>query len=165
MRHPEHLLQTAVGKFVRTAVTMPHRFACFDRSENKGRRHLWESHRHIKKGEPDTELLVQGFPAIRVELKAPGNTPDDNQKEQGRQIIAAGHLWGWCSSVRGYGYVLEDHGVPLARNWEIQAAHHDALIAAAMAKQPAPKKASKPRARKPSPGQVKRAEAARGNFW
>ena len=163
--HPEHRLQTAVGKFVRGAVIVPHRFACFDRTENDpgGKRHMWEAARFIKAGEPDTELLVKGFPAIRIELKAKGGKePTEAQKEQGRQITAAGHLWDWADSVAEYGECLVTFGVPLAPNWHIQAEHQDALILSGELKRKLPKKPGKPRAAKPSGAYIKRMNAIRG---
>lgn len=157
---PEAILQTNVGKFVRSAVTVPHRFACFDRSANDatGRRHLWEKNRHIRKGEPDTELLVPSIPAIRVELKAGSNKPTDDQWEQGRQIQAAGHHWGWTNSVEGYGELLEGWGVPLAVNWRFQAQHYDGLIASKAAKEPLPKRKAPPR-QQPAAARVRRVQA------
>lgn len=148
MNRPEHRLQTAVGKFVRSAVTAPHFFECYDRSANDadGRRHMWEAARHIKSGTPDTSLIVDGR-VYRVELKAPGGKPTDRQWERIFEIQQAGAWAGWCCSVEAYGELLEAWGVPLAPNWRLQAQHHDAVVDARAAKKPLTKK----RAREPKP--------------
>lgn len=155
---PEHLLQTHVGKFVRSAVTVPHFFECYDRSrDHSGTQHLWEANRHIKAGTPDTALVVDGR-VYRVELKAPGNKPTEKQLERIEELKAAGACAGWAITVEGYAVMIFMWGIPLAPNWRIQAQHHDALIASRLAKAPTPKKASKPRAAKPTASRVRRVQ-------
>lgn len=166
MAGPEHRLQLRVKKFVASAVTAPHRFASHDRGQNSyGKagigRHFWESQRGVKSGEPDTSLTVGGR-TIHVELKAPGGKLSDNQAREGAAIQAAGGIWAWTDSVTGYGEILSANEVPLAVNWRIQGSHHDAMLAAAAAKVPAPKKASKPRAVKPTPARIRKMETVRG---
>ncbi|NBV20342.1 VRR-NUC domain-containing protein [Janthinobacterium sp.] len=163
MSGPEHRLQLRVMKFVASAVTAPHRFASHDRGQNNyGKsgvgRHFWERQRGVKAGEPDTSLTVGGK-TIHVELKAPGGKLSDAQKKEGAAIQAAGGIWAWTTSVMGYGEILSANAVPMAANWPIQAAHHDAMLEAAKAKVPAPKKARKPRAAKPSASRIARAVA------
>lgn len=155
---PEHLLQTHVGKFVRSAVTVPHFFECYDRSkDHSGTQHLWEANRHIKAGTPDTALIVDGR-IYRVELKAGKNHPTERQFQILEQIRDAGGRASWCNCVERYGEILFAWMVPLAPNWRIQAQHHDALIASRLAKSPTPKKSSKPRAGKPTASRVRRVQ-------
>ena len=167
MPGPEHRLQLRVKKFVTSAVTAPHRFACHDRSQNSYGggpmgRHFWERQRGIKAGEPDTELTVNGM-TIKVELKAPGGKLSEAQIREGALIRAAGGIWGVAYSVTEYGNFLSEHHVPLALNWAIQAAHHDAMLEAAALKKPAPKK-SKAKPAKPSTGKIRRTESLRAKF-
>jgi len=164
MPGPEHRLQLRVVKFVATAVTAPHRFASHDRSRNSYGtagigRHFFEKQRGVKAGEPDTALTVGGK-TIHVELKAPGGKLSENQSREGFAIQSAGGIWAWTDSVTGYGAILVENDVPLAVNWRIQAAHHDAMLAASAAKKPAPKK-SKARATKPTLTAIRRMEKVR----
>lgn len=161
MTHPEHKLQTAVGKFARAAITVPHYFECYDRSANTdGKRHLWEAARHIKAGTPDTGLIVNGR-IYRVELKAPGNEPKPRQWERIHEIRAADGKADWADSVERVGELWEEWGIPLARNWRIQAQHHDARLEAARLKVPTPKKAARPRKEKPSAAALRKVAGIR----
>lgn len=164
MPGPEHRLQFRVKKFVASAVTVPHRFAAHDRGQNSHGggpmgRHFWERQRGVKAGEPDTSLTVGGR-TIHVELKAPGGKLSEAQAREGAAIQAAGGVWAVAHSVTEYGEVLAANAVPLASNWRIQAAHHDAMLSASAAKVPAPKKA-RSSAAKPTTGQIRRMELVR----
>lgn len=146
MSQPEWKLQTAVGKFIRSAVIVPHYFEAYDRSKNDsaGMRHTWEAARHVKSGTPDTALIVDGR-IYRIELKAPGNKPTDRQEERMAEIRHAGGYAGWADTVKGVGVLLQVWGIPLAANWAMQALYHDGMLEAGRAKVPAQKKASRPR--------------------
>ena len=123
-------------------------------------RHFWEKQRGVKSGEPDTELLCPGLPAIKAELKAPGNFPTDRQKEEGLAIEAAGHKWFWADTVEGYGAQLELLGVPLAPNWRLQAQH---LEPSEAPKKPG-RKPSKPQTTKPTASRVRKVAAIMGRY-
>ena len=131
----EQILQRHVKLFVRDAVTAPHEFLAFDRAKATGKfSHMREAGRGVRKGTPDTLLLVLGFPPLWVELKAPGSKPDEAQMEVGLALVAVGCRWEWCATVRSYWGVLADLGVPMAGNSSVQALHHDGAVASLIAK-------------------------------
>src|SRR6185437_6434795 len=108
----------------------------------------WEKNRGIRTGQPDT-LLIHDGRAIYCELKAPGNTPSDAQKEMGAEIEAAGGHWFWADSVVGYYVGLMAWRVPMRANAGLIADHREALFQSYLlkGKTPAkPRKASRPRA-------------------
>lgn len=170
MDHAEHNLQVKVNQFVREVVPEPHQFFSVDRSAKRGRwQHVREKARGLVAGTSDTILLYPGLPAIVVELKRPGEKPDDNQERFGAQVTASGHLWGWCATVFGYGAILLNAGVPLMEAWALIAARHDATLASASIRKEESRtgKVSKRRyqaAEKPSPAKLRRTEALRARI-
>lgn len=167
----EAILQKHVKQFVRDAVDAAHELFAFDRGKASGRfTHLAQAGRGVRKGTPDTQLCVMGFPPIWAELKAPGEKlRDDAQEDIGRRLIAIGHEWFWTNSVDGYRQEIARRGVPLRANAALLAAHHDASVAgviltAERKRGDAPKPYTKPRAAKPSAALVKRMNALRGRI-
>lgn len=166
---PEHALQVMVNKFVREAVPQPHFFCGVDRSKATSRfTHAREKARGLIAGTPDTLLVCPGLPLIAVELKAPGNTPTEQQEQVGADIQASGHVWGWCDTVTGYAAILRAAGVALHPRADIYAAGHDATLSNAMARRKEakasgtiPARRSKPQAAKPSAAKLRRVAALR----
>jgi len=148
----EGILQRHVKLFVRDAVTAPHEFFAFDRAKAAGRfSHMREAGRGVRKGTPDTLLLVLGYPPVWVELKAPGGKPDAAQLAVGEALRAVGCRWEWCTTVLSYCAILAEMGVPMARNATVQAMQHDGAVASLIAQAElkrgdAPKAARKPKA-------------------
>lgn len=162
----EHILQKHVRAFARDAIDAPHELFAFDRAKAAGKfSHLVQKSRGVRAGTPDTLLRVAGIAPIWVELKAPGNSPDPAQRDIGQRLQAVGDVWFWASSVEGYRAGLVAAGVPLRPNAELLAQHHDASVAGvietAEQKRGKAPKTWKPRAEKPTNGQLKRVAALR----
>jgi hypothetical protein len=138
----EHALQICVNRWVREYVPQPHFFFAIDRNQASGQfTHVREKARGLVAGTPDTVLLCPNLPAIAVELKAPGNTPSDAQVMVRDKIVAAGHIWSWADSVRGYAGILVGHGVALRPGWVFAAERADAVLEGAAIR----RKEAKPR--------------------
>ena len=77
--------------------------------------------RQIAQGKAKSMGMVPGWPDLQwcgpggqlraIEIKAPGNKPTDAQFAIGADIVAAGGLWAWATSIdeatdilRGWGY-------------------------------------------------------------
>ena len=175
MVHKEHILQRGVVIFCKRCVAVPHEFAAHDRAAPKSEHdHIWQAARGIRTGWPDTELLLAGGRTFRVELKAPKVSLD----EDGRQadvlirLNELGHAASWANSVMMYGRECERFGVPLHGNWKTVAQLIDEHVLAEIRKEQA--KAKQPKAAaasivnlrtvrrgRPTPAQIKKAEAAR----
>jgi hypothetical protein len=162
---PEHNLQTKINQWVREHVPTPHHFFSADRSKKQSEfQHVREKARGMVPGQPDTHLLIPGYPLITCELKAPGNRPTAQQERVGAAIVAAGGVWGWATTVTEYARLLvERGGVALPQSAFLAAAGHDATLAGAAIKRAERKGVVSPRrfAAKPSVAQVRRAEALR----
>lgn len=164
----EHTFQVRLRKWVREAVATDHEFMAFDRSQASGQfTHDRERSRGLRKGTPDTLLLVKGFAPIFCELKAKGEVvkPGSAQDEMGLALMAVGCWWSWCDRVQTYCAWLQTIGVPLRANAEFLALHADGstdtLIAKAEAKAGKAPKSYKPRAAKPTAARLRRGEAVR----
>jgi hypothetical protein len=150
---PEHALQVKVNQFVREVVLEPHVFFSIDRSARHAQfEHVRQKARGMIAGISDTVLLCSGIPAIIVELKAPGKTPDDNQYRFGAAVQSSKHYWGWCDSVAGYRILIAGFGVPMRPDAALIAARHDAALESAairreeaMTGKPSPKRKAPPR--------------------
>lgn len=148
MINREHILQKHVKTFARDAIEARHEFMAFDRAKAAGKfSHMVQKARGVRKGTPDTLLLVDGIPPIWCELKAPGNKPDADQTALGDALMAVGCYWSWITSVDAYRLWLAACGVPLRANAEYIAAIHDGQVASviARAEAAAPKKPGAPR--------------------
>jgi hypothetical protein len=127
-RFPEHVLQVQCRAFVREAVDAPCSFQCFDRSANaSGTQHMWEANRGIRKGQPDTLLVIYGHP-IYCELKVSPNKPTRHQEDMGLEIQRAGGMWFWANSVIGYMDGLLHYGVHMRPNARLIAEHREGLF-------------------------------------
>lgn len=161
--HPEHALQVRIHSWVRECVAAPHSFMSSDRSKAHSQfQHAREAARGIRKGTPDTLLLVSGK-ALFCELKAPGNRPTEHQDALGREIIDAGSVWFWADSVDGYRQHLLQHGVPLSPSAAMLAARADAMLAA-LATKPIVKRSTRARQARPSASRIARVHAARSRL-
>jgi hypothetical protein len=162
----EHILQVALVRFVRDAVSAPHEFLAFDRSKAAGQfSHMREKARGVRAGTPDTLLLVEGKAPIFCELKAPGNKPTEQQIDMGNRLMAVGCWWSWVTSVSTYFEWIKSIGVELRANAEFLAMHADAgvrsKIAAAETKDGKAPRSYKPVAAKPSAARLRKVNAVR----
>lgn len=150
----EHKLQQAVKVFCARCVAVPHEFASHDRAAPRSDSdHIWQARRGIRRGWPDTELLLPGGRTFRVELKRPGVRIDEEsqQAEMLTRLNELGHQAAWANSVTMYGRECERFGVPLRGNWPTIAQLYDEQVLAAIRK--AEGKAPKPK--KDAPALVK----------
>lgn len=162
----EHILQVALVRFVREAVSAPHEFMSFDRGKAAGQwSHMREKARGVKAGTPDVLLLVEGKAPIWCELKAPGNKPTEQQIDMGNRLMAVGCWWSWVTSVSTFREWIRSIGVELRANAEFLAMHADASVAsviarAEVARGKAPRSYKAPVA-KPSAARLRKVNAVR----
>lgn len=162
----EHILQKALVKWVREAVSEPHEFLAFDRSKAAGQfSHLREKARGVRAGTPDTLLLTARHPPLWCELKAGTNTASEQQEDLGKRLVAMGGQWTCLSSVAAYHQWVHGLGVELRANAEFLAMHADASVAsviarAEVARGKAPRSYKAPVA-KPSAARLRKVNAVR----
>lgn len=162
----EHILQVALVRFVREAVSAPHEFMSFDRGKAAGQwSHMREKARGVKAGTPDTLLLVEGKAPIFCELKAPGNKPTEQQIDMGNRLMAVGCWWSWVTSVSTFYEWIRSIGVELRANAEFLAMHADAgvlsKIASAETKAGKARRSYKAPVAKPSAARLRKVNAVR----
>ena len=162
----EHILQKALVKWVREAVSEPHEFLAFDRSKAARQfSHLREKARGVRAGTPDTLLLTARLPPVWAELKAGTNKASEQQEDMGARLMAMGGHWACLSSVEAYRAWIFGLGVELRTNAEFLAMHADAsvlsVIARAEEKRGKAPRSYKPVAAKPSAARVRRLNAVR----
>lgn len=158
--HPEHDLQTKIKQWAVENIIVPHFFFAVDRRQSSGQfSHAREKMRGHVAGMSDTGLLVLGFAAIFVELKAEGKEVKDgsNQDKVGDAIKATGNHWYWTDTVAGYCQILRDLRVPLSNYAHLDAEGKDLTLRGAAIKReesrtgvPSKKRYYKPQAAKPS---------------
>jgi hypothetical protein len=159
-RFPEHVLQVQCKIFCKEAIDAPHSFQAFDRSSNgSGVQHMYEANRGIRKGQPDTLIIYNGW-AIYCELKAPGNKPTSYQEEMGLEIRRAGGHWFWANSVVRYMDGLAYFGVHFRPNARLIAEHREGLFQGYLLKDIVPRGVPK-RTPPPSLDRVRRTNALR----
>lgn len=125
----EHIFQKHLKLWVRENLPDAEFFA-FDRAPARGRfSHMVQKARGVRKGTPDTVLLIRGAPDVWCELKAPGEKPDDAQKDIGQRIETTGRIWFWTTTVYDYLAMLEKLGVvPASTVRRLAAQDHDARV-------------------------------------
>ena len=141
--------------FARDAIVGPHQFIAHDRAKaSGGKSHLWQWKRGIRKGTPDTQLILPDGRSIWFEFKAPGKKVEDDD-DQGRMLAALramGHAASWGVTIEDMRAFYAARGVPLVANAAYRAMVLDGLvdsrIAKAESKAPGKKKAA---TRKPGP--------------
>ena len=165
----EHQIQVKVKQWALECVPGPKVFIAFDRSRAQSMtQHIREKARGLRKGTSDTLLMVGNLPDMWVELKRPGNKPDDDQQAFGTDVQEVGRLWGWADSVEGYARLIQSWGVPITPMALLRAEHLDRVLAAgALRREESPKPSRRTsRARTPKPSRAALAAAARGNdLW
>lgn len=164
----EHILQTAIARWQREAITTPHEFLAFDRSQAAGQfTHAREANRGIRRDTPDTLLLADEFRPLWVEVKYHPNkvVVGDDQHTYGQRLIATGCNWDWVLSVMAYHRVVAALGYSLAANAEFLAlqgdAHVASLIAQAELKAGKVPRAWKVREEKTTPARLRKIARAR----
>lgn len=118
--HREHVLQRAIKRFVLRCVIGEFEFVAHDRAAQRSDHdHIWQAARGLRRGWPDTEILLADGRTFRCELKAPGRRLDDEeyQAELITRLNLLGHPTTWANSAAMYGAEGERFGVPLRPNW------------------------------------------------
>jgi hypothetical protein len=156
MIHREFELQKAVKIFVKRCVSVPHEFASHDSAAKRSDfARIEDAGRGVRRGWPDTELLLDGGRTFRCELKRPGRVLDEDaqQTELLTRLVSIGHPSSWANSVTMYGTQCERFGVPLYGNWRTVAQLADEHVLAQIRKQELKKKPVNPDAQmvKPRP--------------
>jgi len=151
--------QQRAAAFVRDAVTCPHTFLAFDRSQARGKlSHLFEAQRGVRASTPDTLLIARLGPNstrhIWAEWKAPGKRPNEGQMDALQRFRDLGDHATWCETIDEYRLFLLHCGVPLVANAEYRATVMDGMVDSRIAKAEAERggaPAKKSRSRKPAP--------------
>jgi hypothetical protein len=149
---PEHALQQKVFVYLRRALPPGSYVTSIDhaRKATEAQRLMLRA-RGVLPGIPDMVVLVAGFPAIWIELKAPSGTASENQIVTAEAIARNGHRCFEARSVDEVEAYLHQMGVPLAER----------APTPALTKGVTRKRASKPPVRKPSSAAIGRVEAMR----
>lgn len=143
--HPEWSLQTKIKGFVREFCAVGHEFVAHDRAyDATGKQHIFEAERGVRRGWMDTELAIEGGITFRCELKWGRNKPSRDQERLIARMNVLGHPTCWTNSVVGYYTFAVAAGVRWHPNALARARFLDETLAAAFAKAPSPRKASKP---------------------
>ena len=165
----EFQIQVKVKQWAKECVPAPKVFVAFDRSRKTSlTQHIREAAKGLRKGTSDTLLMCEDLPDMWVELKRPGNEPDDDQQAFGTDVQEVGRLWGWADSVEGYARLIQSWGVPITPMALLRAEHLDRVLAAgALRREESPKPSRRTsRARTAKPSRAALAAAARGNdLW
>lgn len=126
--------------FARDAIIGPHRFLAHDRSQAKSpKEHLWQAKRGVRKGTPDTQLIVplrdsEFAHHIWFEFKSEGNKPDDDQIRLLRSLEELGDDASWGVTIDDMRRFWVRCGVPLVANAEYRAMVLDGLVDSRIAK-------------------------------
>lgn len=163
-KHPEHDLQTMLVQFVRAAVPVSHVFLAFDRAQSSaGFTHAREAARGIRRGTPDTVLMIADAPDFWCELKIRPNKPDDAQIEVMDDIRSVGRAVTVAYSVDEYRVAALAAGIPMTPGAAVMAMRMDALLESKRAKNAPPKRsrASGTREARASAAQIKRVATLR----
>lgn len=149
---PEHALQQKVFVYLRRALPAGSYVTSIDhaRKSTEAQRLMLRA-RGVLPGIPDMVVLVAGFPAIWIELKAPGGTASENQIVTAEAIARNGHRCFEARTVDEVQSYLHQMGVPLAERSPAPAA----------TKVTARKRTSQLPLRKPSRAAIGRVEAMR----
>jgi VRR-NUC domain len=153
--------------FARDAIVGAHKFLAHDRAKaNRDKSHLWQARRGVRKGTPDTQLVLPNGKTIWFEFKAPGKRPDEDQERMLADLRAMGHAAGWGVTIEDMRRFWVTNGVPLVTNAEYRALVLDGLVDSRIAKAegavPGPKKKRRA-ARKGPVGKVATVAWARRN--
>lgn len=111
-----------------------------------------------KRGVPDHLILVPAWPALFLEVKTMIGRVLPEQEQIGNQIWNCGHNWSVVRSVEDAEGVLRELGIPLRAT---VAVIRERIAAQNEGLKPIRRRASKPRAARPTLAQVRRSEAAR----
>lgn len=140
--------------FARDAIIGEHKFLAHDRSKAaSANEHGWQAKRGVRKGTPDTQLVIFNGRHLWFEFKAPGErvVPGDDQDLMLAALRKLGDAASWGVTIEDLRQFYAAEGVPLVPNAAYRAMVLDGLvdsrIAKAEGKIPAPKPKRAARAR------------------
>jgi len=156
MAQPEARLQKRCRMFLETHLSPPSWYSSVGRERKQsGRQGQEQNAKGFKRGLPDIMIWAPSY-WLGIELKSSTGRMQPDQLAFQSRMAALGHGYAVARSVEQLGEVLQDNGIGLAPGWRIKAQFHDAALdGEAPLRKRAP---AKPRAAKPTRGQV-----ARGN--
>lgn len=150
----EHTLQAFAAKFFRAALDCEHEFLSFDRAKPPGRSReaqlgamARQKARGVKRGTPDSLLIVSGLPPFWIEWKDKGKRPTDEQIAMGQRLRMLGCRWAWFDNIPDAYRWLAGEGVIFVPGAETMALQYQGKVDAAIAKK-APRSLPKKPARK-----------------
>jgi hypothetical protein len=137
--------------FARDAIVGPHIFMAHDRSRAKSsKEHLWQAKRGVRKGTPDTQLILPGGLHAWFEFKAPGQrvASGDDQDLMLAKLRSLGDEADWGVTIEDMRAFWAEHNVPMVPNAAYRAMVLDGLVDSRIAKAegavPVVKKAARP---------------------
>lgn len=161
----ESFRQEKAVVFARDAVVCPHIFMSHDRGKNSGREHLWQAKRGVRKGTPDTQLIIRGR-HYWFEFKAGNAKPDEDQLQMLANLAALGDAVAWGRTIAELCEFWRINGVPLVTNAAYRAMVLDGLVESRIAKaEGATPATKKPSRRKPTVKTSSLAWARRNGVW
>lgn len=122
--------------FARDAIVGPHKFLAHDRAKaTSGKSHMWQAKRGVRKGTPDTQLVIRGK-HLWFEFKAPGKRVEtgDDQDLTLAALRALGDAASWGVTIDDLRRFWVAEGVPLVANAEYRAMVLDGLVDSRIAK-------------------------------
>lgn len=120
--------------FARDTIIGPHKFLAHDRSRATGKEHMWQAKRGVRKGTPDTQLIIPGGRHVWFEFKAPGKRPDEDQNQMLDDLRVLGDDASWGITIDDMRRFWLACGAHLAANAEYRAMVLDGLVDSRIAK-------------------------------
>lgn len=159
----ESFRQEKAVVFARDAIVGPHMFLAHDRGSSNGREHLWQAKRGVRKGTPDTQLIIRGR-HLWFEFKAGSAKPDADQLQMLGDLSALGDAVAWGRTIADLCEFWRLNDVPLCQNAGYRALVLDGLVDSRIAKAEVaqPKKRT---TRKPAPRTATVAWGHRNQVW
>jgi hypothetical protein len=114
--------------FARDCIVGPHKFLAHDRARNAGKEHLWQAKRGVRKGTPDTQLVIQRGRHIWFEFKSKGQRPDEDQRLMLNDLLDLGDMVDWGVTIDDMRQFYMACGVPLTADAEYRAMVLDGLV-------------------------------------
>jgi hypothetical protein len=150
MAQPETRLQKRCRMFLDAYLAPPSHWSSVGRERKQSPRQGQEQNaRGFKRGLPDIMVWVQSY-WLGVELKSDKGRMTPDQYAFQAKMAALGHGYAVVRSVEQLGEVLQEHGIGMLWGWRQKAQLHDMALAG----EAPPRKPSRPRAAKPTRGQV-----------
>jgi len=123
--------------FARDAIVGEHKFLAHDRAKAaSANEHGWQAKRGVRKGTPDTQLILPNGRHVWFEFKAPGQKvhPGDDQDLMLAALRKLGDAASWGVTIEDLRRFYAVEGVPLVPNAAYRAMVLDGLVDSRIAK-------------------------------